>query len=502
MGERKRVSSISRRGRLAVSIAGLIVVMLVGAAGAQGEAVGAFQALASSPEPLTSVTVDPTTNTIYAQGNDDTTFYKYSPATNTWTTLAPSPINSGNNGGAAYLSGKIYTAYTNNDTTLGVYNIAANSWSTIPNPLASGTGNITAVGSLLYLAEGNSFVSFNPATSTTTPLANVPNFTGVSDCSTEGFTRWGALAGFSGKIYGTQGDGCYGFAVYDITANTWHELPNVPSGSVLGGAINPVTGTFLTYGSYGGSNFYSYDIALNSWSTTTFAFNNIEDGGMAYVSGAGSLQGVYAIQGEEDKGFARYTVFQDPSVTTSVGSSKAKAGSPALLSSTVASGGPASGPVQFTDQVPAALTVVSATAGSGTCSVSGQTVSCTITRLTTGQSAPVNIIVTPSKAGNFANSVTVAAGHGLIETNPANNTASATVHVAPKSRCTVPKLKGTPVKVAKRVLKLLSCKPGKVAHAHSSAVGKGQVIKTKPKAGTYVAGTVVKLQVSSGPKKK
>jgi beta-lactam-binding protein with PASTA domain len=66
----------------------------------------------------------------------------------------------------------------------------------------------------------------------------------------------------------------------------------------------------------------------------------------------------------------------------------------------------------------------------------------------------------------------------------------------------VPKLKGTPVKVAKRVLKLLSCKPGKVAHAHSNAVGKGQVIKTKPKAGTYVAGTVVKLQVSSGPKKK
>ncbi len=500
MGEGKRVS-ISRRGRLAVSIAGLVLVLLVAAAGAQGEAVGSFQALASSAVPLTSVTVDPTTNIIYAQGNDDTTFYKYSPATNTWTTLAPATINSGNNGGAAYLAGKIYTAYTNNDTTLGVYTIASNSWSTIPNPLGAGTGNITAVGSLLYLAEGNSFVSFNPATSTTTPLASVPNFTGVSDCSTEGFTRWGALAGLSGKIYGTQGDGCYGFAVYDITANTWHELPNVPAGSVLGGAIDPVTGTFLTYGDYGGSNFYSYDIALNTWSTTTFAFNDIEDGGMAYVSGAGSLQGIYAVEGEDAKGFTRYTVFQDPSVTTSVGSSKATAGFPALLSSTITNGGPGNGPVQFTDNVPAGLTILSAIVGPGTCSVSGQTVSCAITRLVSGQSTAVNIVVKPASARSYANSVSVAAGHGLIETNPANNTASATLKVGPRSRCVVPKLKLTPVKVAKRVLKLLSCKAGKVAHAHSNTVGKGLVIKTKPKAGTYTAGRVIKLQVSSGPKK-
>jgi beta-lactam-binding protein with PASTA domain len=96
--------------------------------------------------------------------------------------------------------------------------------------------------------------------------------------------------------------------------------------------------------------------------------------------------------------------------------------------------------------------------------------------------------------------VSVTAGHGLVETNAANNTASATLRVAPRTRCVVPKLKLTPVKVAKRVLKLLSCKPGKVGHSHSS-VRKGLVIKTKPKAGTYAPGRVIKLQVSSGPKK-
>jgi Domain of unknown function DUF11 len=501
MGRRHIVGSTSPRARLAVAFAGLVLVLLALAAGAQAEAVGAFQKLASSPEPVTSVTVDPTTNIIYAQGNQDTTFYKYSPVTNAWTSLPPATINSGNNGGAAYLGGKIYTAYTSDDTTLGVYTIASNSWSTIPNPLGTGTGNITAVGSLLYLAEGNSFVSYNPATSTTKPLANPPNFTGTSDCDGEGFTRWGALAGLSGKIYATQGDGCNGFTVYDITSNTWHQLPNVPAGATLGGAINPVTKAFLAYGDYGGSNFYNYDIASNTWSTTTFAFNDIEDGGMAYVSGAGLLQGVYAVQGEDDPGFARYTVFQDATVATSAGSSKVTAGFPALLSSVVANGGPASGPVQFTDQVPAGLTILSATAGLGTCSVSGQTVSCTITRLVSGQGVTVNILVRPAKSGNYANGVSVAAGHGLVETNAANNTASATLRVAPRTQCVVPKLKFTPAKVAKRVLKLLSCKPGKVAHAHSNTVKKGLVIKTKPKAGTFAPGTVVKLQVSSGPKK-
>src|SRR5215467_4934612 len=107
MRARQRVGSISRRARLAVALAGPVLILLVGATGAQADGVGSFQKLASSPEPVTSVTIDPTTNTIYAQGNDDTKFYKYSPATNKWTALAPATVNSGNNGGAAYLAGKI-----------------------------------------------------------------------------------------------------------------------------------------------------------------------------------------------------------------------------------------------------------------------------------------------------------------------------------------------------------------------------------------------------------
>ena len=106
--------------------------------------------------------------------------------------------------------------------------------------------------------------------------------------------------------------------------------------------------------------------------------------------------------------------------------------------------------------------------------------------------------------------MSVAAGHGVIESNPANNSASATLSVAPKSvapksvapSCVVPALKLTPVSVAKRVLNLLNCKAGKVGHAHSKSVRKGLVIKTSPKPGTYASGKVIGLQVSSGAKPK
>ena len=118
------LGGLPRRVWLAGATVCTLVVLLVLASGARAAALGGFENLSPSPQSLTAVTVDPNTNIIYAQGNSDTTFYKYTPTTNTWTALAPSPLNSGNNGGAAYLNGKLYTSYTDNGDQLGVYDIA------------------------------------------------------------------------------------------------------------------------------------------------------------------------------------------------------------------------------------------------------------------------------------------------------------------------------------------------------------------------------------------
>jgi hypothetical protein len=306
-------------GRTSTACSGLLATALcvlglfLAGALAQGAnaAVGEFQTLASSSVPLTSVAVDPNTNLIYAQENDGTSFFKYDPRTDAWSELEASPLNSGNNGGATYLNGKIYTVFTSNSSTLGVYDIASNTWTTIPNPLEEATGNITSVGGSLYLAVGRHFVKYDPATETTTQLAEAPEF--AEGCG-EGFESWGGLQPYKGKIYGHQGDGCEGFGAYDIASDAWTELPFIAEGAVLGSALDPVTGTYFAYGNYGGTNFYSYDIAGDSWSTLTAPFTEIDDGGMAYVSLPG-LTGVYAVEGEEGTGFLRFTT-PESEVTT------------------------------------------------------------------------------------------------------------------------------------------------------------------------------------------
>jgi Domain of unknown function DUF11/PASTA domain len=193
---------------------------------------------------------------------------------------------------------------------------------------------------------------------------------------------------------------------------------------------------------------------------------------------------------------------QDAAVTTSAAPANATAGSFAVLSSTVTNAGPSSGPITFSDAVPAGLTINSVVAGSGSCSTTGQQVTCTISGLAPGQSAPVIVVVTPTAAKSYANTVSIAVAN---DHNAANNTASATLTVSaarPAPKCVVPSLKRTPLSTAKRVLKLLGCKVGKTRKAHSTSVHKGLVVKTSPKAGTYPAGKTVRLTVSSGPRKK
>ncbi len=279
--------------------------LAVAASAAAAPALGTFQKRAPSPNPVNNVVVDPTTNLIYAQQYDGTGFYRYNPGTNKWKTLASASVSQINNGGAAYLKGKIYTVYPEDSSDMGVFDIKTGTWTTIANPLGAGTADITAVGNRLYLAGcagspscTSTFVSYNPTTNTTTTLAKPPF----------AFSAWGGLAPYKGEIYGQQGDGDQPahFGVYDIATNKWQRLRNGPNGMVLGAAIDPVTGTFYAYGAYEGYSWYGYDIATGKWlSSPSFPHRNLNDGGMAYVSTKGR-QGIYATYGQDSAGFTRY----------------------------------------------------------------------------------------------------------------------------------------------------------------------------------------------------
>jgi hypothetical protein len=209
----------------------------------------------------------------------------------------------------------------------------------------------------------------------------------------------------------------------------------------------------------------------------------------------------------------------DAGVSAAAGAG-ATVGALAQLSASVTNAGPATGPISFTETVPGGLTIDSAVAGSGSCSVSGQAVTCSITGLAAGQSTPVVVLVTPAAAGNYAATTTVGVT-GFTDPNPANNVSGATLTVAPApvattitlpgttrtvtapSSCHVPPLAGLSPAIAKQVLRLLDCGVGKASKASSRKVRKGLVVATKPGSGkTLKAGTAVKLTVSSGPPKR
>jgi uncharacterized repeat protein (TIGR01451 family) len=158
------------------------------------------------------------------------------------------------------------------------------------------------------------------------------------------------------------------------------------------------------------------------------------------------------------------------------------------------------------DTVPSGLSVLSASTSSGPCSIAGQAVSCPVS-VPSGGGSTVYITVRPTSAGTATNSASVASTG--TDPNSANNSASAGLTVVPARVgdgpfiCLVPSLKGLPLATAKRILKLVKCRAGKVKSAPSRKLRKGSVISTKPGAGAKLkVNAKVAITVSSGPPKK
>ncbi len=179
----------------------------------------------------------------------------------------------------------------------------------------------------------------------------------------------------------------------------------------------------------------------------------------------------------------------------------------ALISLTPGGPGPGGVPATVSDIVPAGLTVLAAaTSSGGSCSVTGQTVTCSLSEVSLGAAAPViDIVVSSTAPGTYTNQALLTPG--LADSNPANNTASATLTVTapnPPAMCTVISFKGATLGLTETALKALHCHVGKVKKVASKTVRKGLVVSTSLKPGTSAAAnTTVGINVSSGkPKKK
>jgi N-acetylneuraminic acid mutarotase len=192
------------------------------------------------------------------------TLYKYDPAANTYTTLAPFTTGTDYHT-AVYLNGKIYkfggivtNGYTN---ALEIYDVASNTWTAGANyPLSASQIAAFVQGNFIYAAGGD--LPGGPGTMTNKtyrydPLTNTWDDAAIADLPD---TRWGAAAAF----YGGQGLVAGGYVAgdfaqnlsasviaWDPASNTWSTLPNMlrPRAGMDGAVLN---GSFYVIG--GGSS--------------------------------------------------------------------------------------------------------------------------------------------------------------------------------------------------------------------------------------------------------
>jgi len=427
---------LSRRLGLLLAVPLLVGVVLMGAFASDAGAaeLGSLEILAPSPVPLTALAVDPTTNMIYGLQFEGKRAFRYNPNTNAWSELPEAAIDIGNNGGATYLDGKIYMVSTSSGVPMDVYDIAAGTWSTFASPLGNslGTADITNVGGELYLASALTFVRFNPTTEVTTTLAEPPAF--VGGCAGAGFEPWGGLQVDDGLIYGDQGDGCRGFAVYDIASDSWSEFPEMPAaegseeGPVAGSAFDPVAQSYFAYGGYGGHTLFRYNVPSNEWTEYTLPFA-VNDGGLVYVSEAGR-RGIYAIQGQAGAEFIRYTTPEpssDLAVSATVQPASATVDGELTYTLAVVNNGPyGAGGVTLTSTLPANAELLSADPSQGSCSGTGS-VSCALGTLADGAGATVTLTVRALGAGSA--SVSAKVSSESPDPVPANNEVSATATI-------------------------------------------------------------------------
>jgi len=253
------------------------------------------------------------------RGANVATFYSYDLETDAWSTLANAPGNIYIGGGVVEgTDGYLYALRGNNTSSFYRYDIEANEWSdeaAADAPLAVYYGTTMRFDGLgyIYVMRGNNddaFWRYNINDDSWESLADL-NFGAPTNTVNNNVYAGGDLAINlnDGLIYAIQGNLLNGFAAYNVNANSWAVLPNLPQLTYDGAAIEYVASEnaiFFTPG-YNSDKLYKFDIGEEIWeelnsAPTTFSYGN-------------SLKNIgdylYVIVGKNTNSFYKYDIAKD-----------------------------------------------------------------------------------------------------------------------------------------------------------------------------------------------
>ncbi|MDP3964928.1 MAG: hypothetical protein Q8Q20_04740 [bacterium] len=264
-------------------------------------------------------------DTLYIlRGTNTTTFWSYSLSNKTYTTLtgAPAAIFYGasavfipNGSQCADADGCIFVTRGGNQTTFYRYNISADNWSTLaatPTAVHYGGSLTWNGGNFLYgLRGGNQYdfwrYSISADSWTSLPAIELQAYYGASlvhvpngDYCDDG----------SGCLFASRGSNDSDFLRFDISANRWVFLQNIPIWQQYGTSSLYIDGYVYLMRGYG-NDFYRYDISNNTWGRLAEAPIWKYQGsrpGIIYVE---KNDTIYMLQGDSGYGLYAYDVSED-----------------------------------------------------------------------------------------------------------------------------------------------------------------------------------------------
>lgn len=251
-----------------------------------------------------------TEDTIYVVTGDGSNrnLYKYSISANSWTTLAASPVATGD-GNSIIRSGTedtIYVVSGNGTTSFRKYTISTNAWAgAVPTPVYMGVMLRNGSDDTIYVLPANgtaAFYKYSISGSSWTTLASAP---GVISLEGSHMIRNGS----DNDIYVLPAGGSNLLYKYSISSNSWTTLTAAPGAIGSGAGIIRNGGDNDIYVLQGNSGvgFYKYSISANSW-TSLAGFPPGTRWGKTHMIRNGAEDTIYATAGNYSTGFYKYTI--------------------------------------------------------------------------------------------------------------------------------------------------------------------------------------------------